>query len=99
VLRDRRLLARAGTLSIGLAVDAKGRLAGRPSLHSRGVALGDDEASTLRYVALEVAKSLDSTPAARDDDSIAEVARLAARRAVELRTGRKPVCLVTLVRV
>jgi ribonuclease J len=99
VLRDRRLLARGGALTIGLALDLRGKLAGRPSILARGVALGDDEASTLRFVALEIAKALEDATGARDDDSIAEVARLAARRAVEARTGRKPVCLVTLVRV
>jgi ribonuclease J len=99
VLRDRRLLARSGALSIGLALDSKGRLASRPSVQARGVVAADDEASTLRFVALEVAKALEGAPAARDDDAIAEIARLAARRAIETRTGRKPVCLVTLVRV
>jgi ribonuclease J len=99
VLRDRRLLARGGALTIGLALDSKRRLAGKPAIQSRGVALGDDEASTLRFVALEIAKALDDAPGARDDDAIAEIARLAARRAVEARTGRKPVCLVTIVRV
>jgi ribonuclease J len=99
VLRDRRLLARGGALSIGLALDSRGRLASKPSVQARGVALGDDEASTLRFVALEIAKALENAPGAREDDAIAEIARLAARRAVETRTGRKPVCLVTLVRV
>jgi ribonuclease J len=92
-------LARSGALSIGLALDSKGRLASRPSVQARGVVAADDEASTLRFVALEVAKALEGAPAARDDDAIAEIARLAARRAIETRTGRKPVCLVTLVRV
>src|SRR5262249_55748891 len=99
VLRDRRLLARGGALSIGLAFDSRGRLAGKPSIQARGVSLGDDEASTLRFVALEIAKALEDAPGTRDDDANAEIARLAARRAVEARTGRKPVCLVTVVRV
>jgi ribonuclease J len=99
VLRERRLLARAGALSIALAVDSRGRLSGRPSVESRGVALGVDEASTLRFIALEVAKALENAPSARDNEAIADVARLAARRAVEARAGRKPVCLVTVVRV
>jgi len=99
VLRDRRLLARGGALSISVAVDDKGRVASRPSVVARGVVLGADAAGTLRLVALEVAKALDGAPSARDDDAIAEVARLAARRAVDGRTGRKPVCLVTVLRV
>jgi ribonuclease J len=98
-LRDRRLLARGGVLSIALAVDAKGRLVGRPATASRGIGLGDDEASTLRAVALEIAKALENAPSAREDAVIADVARLAARRAVEVRTGRKPVCMVVVLRV
>src|SRR5262249_19564154 len=57
VLRDRRLLARGGALTIGLALDSRGRLAARPSIQARDVVLGDDEPSTLRFVALEVAKA------------------------------------------
>jgi len=66
---------------------------------ARGVDLGDDEPSALRFVALEVAKALEAAPGVRNDDAIAEVARLAARRAVEVRTGRKPVCLVNVIRI
>jgi ribonuclease J len=98
-LRDRRLLARAGVLSVVLGLDAKGRLQGRPSVQGRGVDLGNDDAGTLRFVALEIAKALENAPSARDDEAISEVARLAARRAVEVRTGRKPVCLVVVVRI
>jgi ribonuclease J len=99
VLRNRRLLARGGALSVGLALDAQGRLAAPPAVQARGVVRGDEDPRTLRFVALEIAKALENSSDVRDDETIAEIARLAARRAVEGRTGRKPVCLVTVIRV
>jgi len=99
VLRNRRLLARGGALSVGLALDAQRRLAAPPAVQARGVVRGDEDPSTLRFVALEIARALESSPDVRDDETIAEIARLAARRAVEARTGRKPVCLVVVMRV
>jgi ribonuclease J len=99
VLRERRWLARGGALSVSIAVDDDGRVVSRPSVVARGVMLGEDPPSTLRFVAVEVAKALEGAPSARDEDAIAEVARLAARRAIDSRTGRKPVCLVTVLRV
>jgi ribonuclease J len=99
VLRERRSLARAGALSIGVAIDAKGRLASPPSVVARGVLEREEDAATLRFVAVEIAKALDNGTAGRDDATLGELARLAARRAIETRTGKKPVCLVNVVRV
>jgi ribonuclease J len=99
VLRERRSLARAGVLSIGLAIDARGRLASPPSVVARGVLEGEQDGATVRFVAVEIAKALENGAASRDDTTLAELARLAARRAVESKTGKKPVCLVSVVRV
>jgi ribonuclease J len=87
VLRDRRLLARGGALSVGLALGAQGRLAARPEVQARGVVLGDDEAST-RFVALEVAKALDNSLNVRDDETIAEIRK--ARRPPRRRSANRP---------
>jgi ribonuclease J len=99
VLRERRYLARAGALSIGLAVDSKGRLASPPSIVARGVLEGEEDTHVLRFVAVEIAKALDNGASGRDDGALAELARLTARRAVETKTGKKPVCLVNVMRV
>jgi ribonuclease J len=99
VLRERRSLARAGALSIGLAVDSKGRLAGPPSVLARGVLEGEEDGHVLRFVAVEIAKALNDGSAGRDDNALAELARLSARRAVETKTGKKPVCFVNVLRV
>jgi ribonuclease J len=99
VLKERRSLARAGALSISLAVDAKGRLASPPSVIARGVLKGEENPSTLRFLAVEIAKALDNGAAGRDDTTLGELARLAARRAIETKTGKKPICLVNILRV
>src|SRR5262249_12024793 len=52
----------------------------------------------LRFVALEIARAVESA-SSRDDAALVDVAQLAARRAVEAKTGRKPVGLVTLTRL
>jgi ribonuclease J len=98
VLKERRSLARAGVLSIALVVDGDGRALGPPSVQSRGVLAEEGEAGTLRFVALEVARALENS-APPTDSAIAELARLAARRAVETKTGRKPLCLVSVARI
>jgi ribonuclease J len=99
MLRERRSLARAGALSIGLAIDSKGRLASPPSILARGVLEGEEDGRVLRFVAVEIAKALDNGNGGRDDTALAELARLTARRAVETKTGKKPVCLVNVIRV
>jgi ribonuclease J len=98
VLRERRALARAGALSVSLIVDRAGNLAVPPEVMARGVLHQEGEPPVLRFVGLEIVKALE-TATSRDDAALAEVARLAARRAVEARTGRKPVCWVTVSRL
>jgi len=102
VLKNRRALARSGALSLSLVVDRKGRLAGQPVVRARGVLEGEaegDDAPALRFIALEIARALDAPDAPRDDGTLAEMARLVARRAVEARTGRKPLCWVSVIRI
>jgi ribonuclease J len=97
VLRERRTLARAGVLTVTLVADRSGNQATTPLLHARGVIQGESEPSGLRFVALAIAKAVESATS-RDDAALGEAARLAARRAIEAKTGRKPVCLVTVTR-
>jgi ribonuclease J len=98
VLKERRSLARAGIVSIALVIDAKGKTLAPPSVQARGVIANEAEPATLRFVALEIARALENG-APRDDSAVAELARLAARRAIEAETGKKPLCLVTVTRL
>jgi ribonuclease J len=97
VLKERRSLARAGVVSIALVVDARGRAVAPPSVQGRGVLADEADPATLRFVALEIAKAIEN--AAPDDGALAEVVRLTARRAIEAKTGRKPLCLVSVTRL
>jgi len=98
VIKERRSLARAGVVSIALVVDRKGKVMSAPSVQSRGVMADEGEPGTLRFVALEIAKALDNG-APKDDGALGEVARLAARRAIEAKTGKKPLCMVSVTRL
>ncbi len=103
VLQQRRALGRGGTVHITVVLDPRGRLASRPAISSHGVVADEEHAALARSVALDVAKALDSLlqggTRAQSDDAIADTARFAARRAVHARTGRKPVCSATVVRL
>jgi ribonuclease J len=98
VLKERRSLARAGIVSFALVVNGKGKVLAPPSVQSRGVMADEGEPGTLRFVAVEIAKALDNGAPA-DDGAAGEVARLAARRAIEAKTGKKPLCLVSVTRL
>jgi ribonuclease J len=98
VVRERRSLARSGVLTVQIVLDDRGRLGSTPSVRARGVLAGEDDPATLRFVAVEVAKAL-SASEGKDERSVADLARLAARRAIEGKTGKKPVCLVHVSRV
>jgi ribonuclease J len=95
ILRERRGLARSGTLTISIVLDRLGRLAAPPAVASRGVIDGELEPGGLRFVALEVATAVEAA-GAKDEAGLADIVRLIARRAVEARTGRKPICLVNI---
>ena len=98
VLKERRSLARGGVVSIALVLDTKGQTMAPPSVQARGVMAEEAEPTTLRFVALEIARALENG-APRDDGAVAELARLVARRAIEGKTGRKPLCLVNVTRL
>jgi ribonuclease J len=98
VIKERRSLARGGVLSIAIVVDAKGATVAPPHVQARGVLADEAVPGTLRFVALDIAKALDGAQSS-DDSSVAEIARLAARRAIEAKTGKKPLCLVSVTRL
>jgi ribonuclease J len=99
VLRERAQLGRAGVAVVSLTLDARGLCVGAPQVVSRGV-FEPALASAARKVALAVTRALTDVDARSraNDDAIADVARLAARRAIEAHTGRRPMVLVSLNR-
>jgi ribonuclease J len=99
VLQERRSLARGGSLFVSVVVDARGHLAAPPAVVGRGISGNDQEPSAFRFVAIEIEKAFTAHARGASDDSIADVVRLAARHAIEAKTGKKPVTLVTVTRV
>lgn len=105
VLKERAQLGRAGLLVVSLVLDPRGALAAAPQLVARGVLDATDE-DVLHYAALAVTRAVGEvvgrsrapTSSVRDEE-LTEAARLAARRTVEARTGRRPLVAVTLSRV
>jgi ribonuclease J len=100
VLRERALLGRGGVAFVSLVLDRRGGVAAPPQVVSRGV-VDAPLAGALRKASAAVARAVaDADSRARgSDDEIAEVARLAARRAIESHAGRRPLVLVAVTRV
>ncbi|WP_437486017.1 ribonuclease J [Sorangium sp. So ce1014] len=100
VLRERANLGRAGVAFVSLVVDVHGALAAPPQVLARGVT-GELEGNALRAAARAVAQAVnDCEPRARRrDNDIIEVARLAARRTIEAKLGRRPLVTVALTRL
>jgi ribonuclease J len=100
VLRERAQIGRAGVLFVALVVDAQGAVAAPPQVMAQGVT-GEALAGMLKAAARAVAQAVaeaDPRQRRRDPDLV-DLARLAARRAIEARTGRRPVVAVALTRL
>src|SRR5262249_15430645 len=100
VLRDRAQLGRAGIAFVALVVDARGNVAAPPSVIARGVTDpvdGDVLRGAVRAVERAVAEADERTRGI--DDELADVARLAARRAIEAAIRRRPLVSVALTRL
>ncbi|APR83043.1 Ribonuclease J2 (endoribonuclease in RNA processing) [Minicystis rosea] len=99
VLRERAQLGRGGVACVSLVLDRRGALVTAPEIQSRGV-LEPQVTGIARKVQLAVTQAIGntSTQTRNDDDAVADVARLAARRAIEAHTGRRPMVIVTVSR-
>lgn len=99
VIRERAQLGRGGVACVALVLDRRGALVTAPAITSRGV-LEPSIAGIARKVQVAVAQAVDACEARirTNDDAVADVARLAARRAIESQTGRRPMVLVTVSR-
>ena len=100
VLRERALLGRSGIVFVALVLDAHGAIAAPPQVLAQGV-VGDAMNGALRAAARAVAQAVDDAEPRqrRRDTDLIEVARLATRRAIEAKTGRRPLVTVALTRV
>jgi ribonuclease J len=102
VIRERAQIGRSGLAVVSVVIDRRGLVAAPPRIVSRGV-IDDAEGASevMRAAAVAVARALgDCDPRMRSsDEGITDVARLAARRAIEGKSGRRPVVLVSVSRL
>jgi ribonuclease J len=94
---DRRRLGFVGVLSIALALDSKGAVAGAPVVESIGIPELAGDGGRIDNVAHEAAlEAIESLPRVRrrDPESVAEAVKRAVRAAVAAQWGKKPLCLV-----
>lgn len=100
VLRERAQIGRSGVAFVTLVLDAQGALAAPPQVLAHGVT-SEVMSGALRAAARAVGQAIGDTDPRRRvrDPDIIEVARLAARRTLEAKTGRRPVVTVSLTRI
>jgi ribonuclease J len=100
VLRERASLGRSGVAFVSLVLDVHGALAAPPQVLARGVTT-ELETGALKAAARAVAQALnDSDPRVRRrDNDVIELARVAARRTIEAKLGRRPLVTVSLTRL
>jgi ribonuclease J len=100
VLRERAQLGRSGVAFVSVVIDRRGVLVNTPQIVARGV-VDFSFAGVLRKAAGAVARAVaDCDPRARSTDGeLADVVRLAARRAIEGHTGRRPLVVVAVTRL
>ncbi|MFG1306809.1 ribonuclease J [Xanthobacter autotrophicus] len=99
---ERRKLSFVGAVSVAVAVDRQGGLAGDPSVEITGVPeRGEGGIDMLDHVLDTVVATLDNLPKARrrDPDALAEALERAVRSAVNAVWGKKPVCHVHILEV
>ena len=99
VMAARRRMLFNGLVLGSVAVDARGRVVGRPVVSAPGLfEEGDPEE---RRMTDEFAHSLDGIPAGlrQDEQSLAEAARAALRRALGRRLQKRPLVDVHLIRI
>ncbi len=99
ILRERAQLGRGGVAFVSVLLDARGQIVGTPQVVSRGV-LEPAFAGVARNVAAAATRAIaELDPRSRgDDDALADAVRIAARRAHESHTGRRPTVLVAVSR-
>jgi ribonuclease J len=100
VIRERAQLGRKGIAFVSLLIDRRGYLAAPPKVVERGV-LDPIDDGVLRAAAKAVEQAVmdcDSRTRAKDED-LTDIVRLATRRAIESRTGRRPMVAVALTRL
>lgn len=95
-LNERRKLSVNGQISVAVARDGKGRLAGAPQLRLQGVPLEEDREAFLSEAAEEATAAV-SARGSEELEAVRERVRLAVRRVATRWTGKKPIVDVLII--
>lgn len=95
-INERRKIAHNGQISVAVARDGKGRLAGQPQLRMQGVPLEEDREGFLAEAREEAAEAV-AAGEDEDEEALRERVRLAVRRTATRWTGKKPVVDVLVI--
>jgi ribonuclease J len=101
-LKMRQRMAHSGTAVATIILDRAGRLQGEPLLTLHGLAAEPQDEEAAKVEAAAAARqALAALPAAKrgDDPAVREVVRIAVRRSLNARYGKKPLTDVHLVRL
>lgn len=97
-INERRKIAHNGQISVAVARDGKGRLAGVPQMRLQGVPLEEDRDAFVAE-ALEEAAEAVAAGEGEADEALRERLRLTIRRAATRWTGKKPIVDILLINV
>lgn len=99
---ERRKLSFAGVVSIAIAIDSRGELAGDPMVEAMGLPLETKNGSNLDDVIEEALDSVLASlpkPKRRDPETVETAVKRAIRSAVNNVWGKKPACHVMVIEV
>lgn len=97
-MNERRRIAANGQISVAVARQANGRLAGEPAIRMQGVPLEEDREAFLSEARDEAAAAVAAGAGGNgDEEALRERVRLAVRRCATRWTGKKPVVDVLIV--
>ena len=96
-INERRRIAERGQISVALAVDKAGRLAGSPAIRMQGVPLEEDREDFLDEAGDDVARTVGKGKLSVKD--LTEKVRLSVRRTATRWTGKKPIVDVMVLEV
>ncbi|MBB6122649.1 ribonuclease J [Sphingobium subterraneum] len=96
-MNERRKVAAHGQISVAVARDGRGRIAGEPAIRLQGVPLEEDREAFISEATEEAATA--AATGNGDEEALRERIRLAVRRVATRWTGKKPIVDVLLLRV
>jgi ribonuclease J len=96
-MNERRKIAYAGLISVGIALDGQGRMRGGAEIGMQGIPVEEDREAFLEEACEAAADA--ARRSGGNDEKLREAVRLAVRRCATEWTGKKPVVDVLLVRV